>query len=363
MGRCCAWLLTSGGHRVTLVDQAPDPPSRSGSAAALGLLMAQVYQRSSGRGWRLRQRSLALLQEWQGALAEAGQPVELRRGLLLLASSTDEWLRQQQLGIQRQARGFPLALRSRSDLQAAVAQGHLPPLPQGVEGALWSPEDGQLDPSAWAAALRTAAIRQGLQEISGRVTALRQLSPGDPQAPWQLELADGSQLSSDWVLVCAGLGSPSLLAPLGIERPMEPVLGQAVELQLALPLAPGQDPWAGCLVWQGMNLVPRPGGRLWLGASLEPGTQADPKALETLLSLGGTAPAWLRNAELVSHWQGLRCRPVGRPAPLLEQPLPRLLLLSGHYRNGILLGPASAEWAAQQIEDAMATTGQSDRPT
>jgi glycine/D-amino acid oxidase-like deaminating enzyme len=54
---------------------------------------------------------------------------------------------------------------------------------------------------------------------------------------------------------------------------------------------------------------------------------------------------------------------VGRPAPLLEQPLPRLLLLSGHYRNGILLGPASAEWAAQQIEDAMATTGQSDRPT
>ena len=62
MGRCCAWLLTSGGHRVTLVDQAPDPPSRSGSAAALGLLMAQVYQRSSGRAWRLRQRSLALLQ-------------------------------------------------------------------------------------------------------------------------------------------------------------------------------------------------------------------------------------------------------------------------------------------------------------
>lgn len=363
MGRCCAWLLTSGGHRVTLVDQAPDPPSRSGSAAALGLLMAQVYQRSSGRAWRLRQRSLALLQEWQGALAEAGQPVELRRGLLLLASSTDEWLRQQQLGIQRQARGFPLALRSRSDLQAAVAQGHLPPLPQGVEGALWSPEDGQLDPSAWAAALRTAAIRQGLQEISGRVTALRQLSPGDPQAPWQLELADGSQLSSDWVLVCAGLGSPSLLAPLGIELPMEPVLGQAVELQLALPLAPGQDPWAGCLVWQGMNLVPRPGGRLWLGASLEPGTQADPKALETLLSLGGIAPTWLRQAELVSHWQGLRCRPVGRPAPLLEQPLPRLLLLSGHYRNGILLGPASAEWAAQRIEDAMATTGKSDRPT
>lgn len=359
MGRCCAWLLTSGGQRVTLVDQPPDPPNRSGSAAALGLLMAQVYQRSSGRSWRLRQRSLALLQEWQGALAEAGQPVELRRGLLLLASGADEWQKQQRLGSQRQAKGFPLELRSRPDLQAAVAQGALPPLPQGVEGGLWSPQDGQLDPGAWATALGAAAIRQGLHEISGRVTALRPPPPGDPQAPWHLDLADGSQLSGDWLLVCAGLASPSLLAPLGIERPMEPVLGQAVELQLALPLAPGQDPWAGCLVWQGVNLVPRPGGRLWLGASLEPGTKADPEALKTLLNLGGTAPAWLRNAELVSHWQGLRCRPVGRPAPLLEQPLPRLLLLSGHYRNGILLGPASAEWAAQQIEEAMATTGQS----
>jgi glycine/D-amino acid oxidase-like deaminating enzyme len=27
-----------------------------------------------------------------------------------------------------------------------------------------------------------------------------------------------------------------------------------------------------------------------------------------------------------------------------------LLLASGHYRNGVLLAPASAEWVVQQIE-------------
>jgi glycine/D-amino acid oxidase-like deaminating enzyme len=52
---------------------------------------------------------------------------------------------------------------------------------------------------------------------------------------------------------------------------------------------------------------------------------------------------------VVRQWQGLRCRPVGRPAPLLEQLAPGLLLVSGHYRNGVLLAPASAAWARDQI--------------
>ena len=74
-----------------------------------------------------------------------------------------------------------------------------------------------------------------------------------------------------------------------------------------------------------------------------------PAALEALAQLNGHAPDWLRAATPLRHWQGLRARPVGRPAPLLEQLEPGLLLLSGHYRNGVLLAPARAEWAADQI--------------
>jgi glycine/D-amino acid oxidase-like deaminating enzyme len=40
------------------------------------------------------------------------------------------------------------------------------------------------------------------------------------------------------------------------------------------------------------------------------------------------------------------------PQPLLEQVAPGLLLLSGHYRNGVLLAPASADWALRWIEGA-----------
>jgi glycine/D-amino acid oxidase-like deaminating enzyme len=37
---------------------------------------------------------------------------------------------------------------------------------------------------------------------------------------------------------------------------------------------------------------------------------------------------------------------VDRPAPLLEALEPGLILASGHYRNGVLLAPATAEWIA-----------------
>ena len=129
---------------------------------------------------------------------------------------------------------------------------------------------------------------------------------------------------------------------------MEPVLGQALELQL------GSEPpaWNGCLIWKGINLVPRPNRRLWLGATVEPGDAASAPALAELQSLEGTAPTWLQQAQVLRQWQGLRARPSGQPAPVLEQPQPRLLVVSGHYRNGILLAPACAEWAATQIQES-----------
>jgi len=55
---------------------------------------------------------------------------------------------------------------------------------------------------------------------------------------------------------------------------------------------------------------------------------------------------------VVGHWSGLRARPVDRPAPLLEELEPGLILASGHYRNGVLLTPGTAEWVATAIEQA-----------
>ncbi|MFZ9621652.1 MAG: NAD(P)/FAD-dependent oxidoreductase [Prochlorococcaceae cyanobacterium] len=344
VGSAACWLLQQRGHRVTLIDAA-DP--RSGSTAALGLLMAQVFHRSSGRAWRLRQRSLALWGDWIAQLQAAGHGVQLNRGLLLLASSPDELSRQQQLCAERQAMGLPLRLLTRSQLEALK-----PSLPAAALGGLWSDLDGQLDPVPVIGALRQQAQAQGAIIRSDRVIAL---ASGTPDG-WQLRLASGDALQASALLLCTGSGSSALLQQLNLptsaQTPLQAVLGQALELEAAADAPPWswQGDWPAAVVWQGINLVPRPQGRLWLGATLEPGECANPDALLQMAQLHGHAPPWLQQARAVRQWQGLRLRPDGRPAPWLEQLGPGLWLASGHYRNGVLLAPATAEWLADQLE-------------
>jgi hypothetical protein len=70
------------------LDGQRDPSS--GSEAALGVLMAQVFHRNSGRAWRLRQRSLELWGQWRQQLQGQGWELPWRPGLLLLASTPEE---------------------------------------------------------------------------------------------------------------------------------------------------------------------------------------------------------------------------------------------------------------------------------
>ena len=361
VGLATAWLLLRQGHRVHVLDPALEPSdggislgsgafgsgaANSGSWAALGVLMANLALRSSGRGWRLRQRSLTLWQHWIQLLEVEGHHLPRRQGVLVLASDPDDLERQQRLVEQRQRQGIPLELWSAEKLQALE-----PELPGPSLGGLYSPQDGQLDPVPMLKTLLASAQRQGLEIRSDRAVSLERQGTG-----WQVRCDGGAALQADWLVLTAGVASGALLEPLGHCIPMEPVLGQALEL--VCPAAAGHSAdhwsqWPGVVVYQGTNLIPRPssdgGSRLWLGASLEPGQVADPAELERLRLLNGQAPHWLLEATVERRWQGVRPRPIGQPAPVLKALEPTLLLASGHYRNGVLLAPASAEWVSAQI--------------
>ena len=350
VGLAVAWELLNQGLAVELIDPALDDqvstsdPS-SGSQAALGVLMAQVFHRSSGRGWRLRQQSHQLWQQWLIRLRGRSHRLNRRDGLLLLAASPEELEHQQRLVAQRQRQGISLYSRDLPWLR-----GLRPALPAAALGGLHSPGDGQLDPRAVLAALWCEARAAGLQTCRDTVRALERRG-----SDWQVHCQSGSNRQASWLVLSAGVASAGLLAGLGHQLPMEPVLGQALELELAEtpPWEQGDHPWPGVVVWRGINLVPRPDlpgrGRFWLGATLEPGDRASPSQLAHLRHWGYAGLPWLDQARVVRQWQGLRCRPVGRPAPVMEQLEPGLLLVSGHYRNGVLLAPASAAWARDQV--------------
>jgi glycine/D-amino acid oxidase-like deaminating enzyme len=354
IGLAAAWQLAEQGHAVTLVDPAlatGHSTADSGSAAALGVLMGRVFQRSSGRAWRLRQQSNALWPQWIAELERRGHRLRYRPGLLLLAADEKELMQQERIAGERAALGMPMRMLGPEELKA-----YQPTLPGKPLGGLLSADDGQLDPGPVLAALLCEARRAGAQCIPERAMAVER------GRQWRLTLASGRQLQADCVVLALGLQTSVLLAGLGHGLPLEPVLGQALELEL--PADPGWN-WPGAVVWRGSNLVPRPdlgpaGRRLWLGATLEPGAVASAEALDGLRELGGEAPQWLQQAVVVRHWQGLRCRPEGRPAPVLEEPEPGLVVASGHYRNGLLLAPATAAWLCGRVSGG--STGESGDP-
>ncbi len=341
VGLASAWQLAERGHSVTLVDPAlAGHGSGGGSRAALGVLMARVFHRSRGRSWRLRQQSHSLWRLWIDTLERRGHPLPRRQGVLMLAGSEQELQRQAEIAADPARLGLGL------DRLSAEALSALRPRPPGQPlGGLLSAEDGQLDPGPLLDALLLEGRRAGVRCVGEPAVAVVR------RRSWRLELLGGAALEADWLVVALGMGTAALLQSLGLVLPLEPVLGQALELELAT------DPhwtWPGVVVWRGINLVPRPdlspcGRRLWLGATLEPGEQAGAAALAELRGLGGEAPAWLREATVVRRWQGLRARPQGQPAPVLAEPEPGLLVVSGHYRNGVLLAPATAEWVCARV--------------
>ena len=71
---------------------------------------------------------------------------------------------------------------------------------------------------------------------------------------------------------------------------------------------------------------------------------ADAACLEQIEQIAISTCPDLATGEIVRTWQGLRPRPNHRPAPVIDRVgnNGRVFVATGHYRNGILLAPATA---------------------
>nr|WP_255487918.1 FAD-dependent oxidoreductase [Synechococcus sp. TAK9802] len=344
IGLGTAWHLAQQGHDVSVsdprlnqsVDRERSANELSGTSASLGVLMGHVFRRSSGRGWRLRLRSMELWPQWIETL-QAHQPdLELHPGLLQIAKDERTAERMESIAAQRVDLGLQMV--ANTDLVAVW--------PTAKHGGLHSRHDGRVDPILLQLALRQALAKQSVELNAAQVIRLER-----DHKHWRLHRANGDSSIHDVVVLCTALSSDVLLEPLGHARPMTPVLGQALLLQLTTGPTSWRN-WPAVLVDQGFNLIPTAPGRLLLGATVEAGDRASDEPLALMRNLNKRAPDWLRLATVIEQWNGLRARPVNRPAPLLEQLEPGLIVATGHYRNGVLLTPGTAEWVATAIEQS-----------
>ncbi len=301
------WRLAQAGVRTTILER--DEPGMGASFAAAGMIAATAEMAGAeaaelafaGRARRL----------WPGFAAEleaaSGIPLDYRQNGALLVEAAPptelpsgcQWL-------------------DRSALHARA------PMLADVPGAVWAPDEAQVDNRALCRALAEAFRRAGGRLRQEEVTAVE---PGAAITP-------SGDHAADLVIVATGAWGSWL----GL--PVTPVKGQMI----ALAKPPG-DEMPDPVIWgDGVYLVPR-ADRLLVGATVEEAgfdlalTDAARDGLRARAE--GLLPR-LKDWTLVEHWAGLRPRsPDG--LPLLGRLRDGVHVAGGQYRNGILFAPAIAD--------------------
>ncbi|MGM3308219.1 NAD(P)/FAD-dependent oxidoreductase [Anabaena sp. WFMT] len=367
VGATIAYQLSQiKGLNITVFDQ--NQPAQASTGAALGVLMGVISHKIKGKAWQMRQESIkryeTLIPELEGI---TGRKIPCnRQGIVMLLSEDaerplesgvevmSEWERLREV---RQSQGWQLAVWDKEKLQKFCPQINHPT----IIGAVYSPQDRQLNPTALTLALVDAAQRNGVKFKFGVAvknnqvpsSLLVQTSPTINEHLKSMETSEGT-VTADWFIVSAGLGSTSLTAQLNQKVHIRPVLGQALYLSLGRFL--GNSEFQPVITGNDIHLVPMGNGDYWVGATVEfPNDTDEISAKQELLeSLKQQAIAFcpdLASAKVVRTWSGLRPRPENRPAPVIDK-LPgfnNVLLATGHYRNGVLLAPATASAIQEMI--------------
>jgi glycine oxidase len=353
IGLGIAWRAAQAGMAVTVVDPAP---GRGASWAAAGML-APVTEVHYGEQALLR-LNLAAADRWPAFAAEleeaAGARIGYRRcGTLTVARDADDNAALEDLYRFQLRCGLEVErLRSRDCRRLE------PGLAPSVRGGVLAPGDHQVDNRAMAGALATACERAGVRLLARRAAALAVdgdrvtgvvLAGGAAPPPGGPAVAGGGRLAAGTVVLAAGCWSRELGGLAGELLPaVRPVKGQLLHLR-----GPAADPLCRRNV-RGLEayVVPRADGRVVVGATVEEqgfDTRVTGGAVHDLLRAAFELLPDVAELELTETVAGLR---PGSPdnAPLIGRAgVDGLVVATGHYRNGILLAPVTAEAVAELL--------------
>ena len=344
IGTAVAWRCAQRGRRVCLVD--PDP-TRGAWRTAAGML-APITELHFTETPLLR-LSLDSLARYPSFVAEVEDESGLPTGFAQTGTVAIAW-DGADLAALHDRHAFARTLGVDASLLTGRELRELEPaLAAGLPGGMFAPGDHQVDPRLLHAALSEAARRRGVRVVASsasvRVDGTRAVG---------VTLADGTELPADHVVVAAGAWSAAVSGvPAAQAAPVRPVKGQT--LRLRLPGPPRLTRVVrGTVKGSPIYVVPRADGQLVVGAtSEEAGFDVSPRAgavYELLRDAQSVLPE-LSEAVLEEVSTGLR---PGSPdnAPLVGPAgITGLIHATGHYRNGILLAPVTADGVAELIAD------------
>lgn len=204
-------------------------------------------------------------------------------------------------------------------LTASECRALAPGLAPTVAGGAWSEQEASVDPRRLVAALAERVdVREGAEVASFTRDSVT--------------LVNGETIGAGRVVLTAGAWSGP---------PVRPVKGQVVRLR-------GELPATHMVRTERVYVVPRENGEVVLGATVEErgfDTTVTAGGVHELLREGYRVLPEIAELDFVDVSAGLRPATPDN-GPLIGEREDGVLVATGHYRNGILLAPVTAEAVA-----------------
>ena len=338
IGLSCAWRAAARGARVCVLERGDPAAGATGVAAGM---LAPVGEASWGEEQMLALNTESL-RRWTGFASEleseAGSEIGFApNGALHVALDRDE----------------AEELRRRHDLHdrlgletewltGGACRRLEPGLATAVRAGAFAPGEASVDPRRVVAALLAACERHAVEVHSGAEVVAAERSNDE----WRVRCADGRTFAAVRIVLAAGCWSGRVgWLPPEARPPVRPVKGEILTLR-----GPAEDPVCRRIVaGERVYLVPRQDGRLVVGATVEE------RGFDTMLTAGGVHELLREGYRLVPEVAELEfveasvgLRP-GTPdnAPLIGPgEVDGLVVATGHFRNGVLQAPLTAECVA-----------------
>ncbi|MCB9620136.1 MAG: glycine oxidase ThiO [Sandaracinus sp.] len=349
MGCASALRLAQAGLRVTVLERSvPGAEASSAAAGILGPAVEAHHGHGDGHphpGRRPAQSTLLTLglrsRELHATLAtelreEHGIDVGFRRcGVMRVAVREEE--RSALATHSELVRGHALV----ETIDGDEARRREPSLGPAALEAIELPEEAQLDPPTLLTGLAIASERAGVVFRTATVHGV--IVEGGRARGVRTE---GEALHADHVVVAAGSWT-SLVPGLGLESAhVHPVRGQILTTRTRPPV------FRRIVFGAGGYVVTRPDGRVLCGSTEERvgfRREVTFEGIARIVALATTLAPSLADAPVQTHWSSFRPG-TADDLPLVGPAGPEgLWLASGHYRNGILLAPITAELVRDAI--------------
>lgn len=338
IGLSIAFELAERGATVRVYDRAE--PARAASWAGAGMLAPYTERINDESLLAFCAASLREYPEYVQRIRDAsGIDPHLRLdGVLYAAFESAEMDALRRQGEELQLRGVRCELLDRG--QAVAAE---PWLGAALTGALIKHDEGHVDNRRLGRALTAACEARGVhveQSFTMEVEC-------DSRRVLGVRTDRGFNGAESIVNACGAWAAQLRGLPGSCVPPVEPIKGQMIALNVPSSFV-RRATWV-----PGAYLVPRDDGRLLIGATVESSgfdERVTAQGVHELLHAALDAAPSLDSFTITESWAGLR---PGTPdgLPLLGgTELGGYFLATGHYRNGILLAPATARTIADAIE-------------